>query len=204
MITTATEYYQNLFKIQDENAPTLANVLPSSEKIYHIDLETRTIEAPEFLSVSDDHRAETIYFTVDRYFDHIDLATTVCVVQYINAAGEGRVYAVPFYDIETFSGHRGSKNEGDDMPKILVPWCIEGEATKEAGDVQYSVRFYKINEGGKFFQYNLNTLPVTSKVLHGMDVITESEDYNFPASVIEEIFEKIENISRQDLFWLIL
>ena len=154
--------------------------------------------------MSDDHRAETIYFTVDRYFDHIDLATTVCVVQYINAAGEGRVYAVPFYDIETFSGHRGSKNEGDDMPKILFPWCIEGEATKEAGDVQYSVRFYKINEGGKFFQYNLNTLPVTSKVLHGMDVITESEDYNFPASVIEEIFEKIENISRQDLFWLIL
>ena len=33
-----------------------------------IDLNKRTIDVPECLSVEKDHRAETIYFKVDRYF----------------------------------------------------------------------------------------------------------------------------------------
>ena len=60
----------------------------------------------------------------------MDLATTACVVQYINANNEGRLYTVPYYDIETFH----------DENKILIPWCIEGEATKAAGDVSYAFR----------------------------------------------------------------
>ena len=52
---------------------------------------------------------------------------------------------------------------------MLFPWCIEGEATKKAGDVQFSVRFYKLDFSGAHLLYNLNTLPATSKVKEGMD-----------------------------------
>lgn len=162
MITTAEEYFANLFKVNESgNVPSLATLLPRTENIYNINLDSRTVEAPEFLSVTDDHVSETIYFLVDRFFDNMDLSTTSCVIQYYNAKGEGRLYAPPFYDIETF--HIANK--------MLIPWCIEGEATKAAGDVTYSIRFFKINEIDKKLIYNLNTIPTTSKVLKGINIL---------------------------------
>ena len=70
MITTQEEYYHLLYRIQENNAPTTAILLPSTERTYYIDLNKREIEAPEFLSVEHDHTAETLYFVVDRYYDH--------------------------------------------------------------------------------------------------------------------------------------
>lgn len=192
MITTAQEYYNLLYKIQDKNFPSIAVLLPSDEKIYQVDLDSRKIEAPEFLSVELDHRAETIYFEVDRFFDNIDLSTTTCVIQYINANGDGRIYPVPFYDIETKSKEN----------KILFPWIIGSEATKAAGDVRYSLRFYKIDETGKYFTYNLNTVFSTSRVLHGMDV-SDVEDYDYSAEVIENIYARLNRLEGEfDIYWL--
>lgn len=162
MITSADEYLNALFKINENgNIPSLAVLLPRSENIYNIDLGARTVEAPEFLSVIDDHVSETIYFLVDRFFDNVDMSTTGCVIQYINANNEGRIYSVPFYDIETYH----------DVNKMLIPWCIEGEATKAAGDVTYSIRFFKVDSTGKYITFNLNTLPTTSKVKEGLNIL---------------------------------
>lgn len=193
MITTPQEYYEKLHLIQDTNFPSVATLLPSDEKIYSIDLNTRQVETPEYLSVEHDHLAETIYFTVDRYFDNIDLANTTCVVQYINAKGEGRIYPVPFYDITTFDG------------KILFPWCIEGEATKSAGNIQYSFRFYmteKDENNEVLFRYNLNTTIVKSKILHGMYITQSNPDYTFSAEVLDDIYDRISQISKEDLYWI--
>lgn len=103
MITTAEEYQKYLWQLQDQNKPVSAILLPSDENIYEINLNTRTINAPEFLSVRKDHAAETVYFLVDRYYDNMDLSRTSCVIQYKNAAGEERFFPVPFYDITTFT-----------------------------------------------------------------------------------------------------
>ena len=85
-ITTSAEYLQHLYTIQDKNFPQLqATDIPSTEEKLIIDLNTRTITAPEFLSVTKDHNSETLYFMVDRYFDSVDLATMSCIVQYKNA-----------------------------------------------------------------------------------------------------------------------
>ena len=176
MISTATEYFEALFKINENgNIPSLAVLLPKTENIYNIDLNSRTVEAPEFLSVLDDHDSETVYFIVDRFFDNMDLSTTACVIQYINANKEGRIYAVPYYDIETYHASN----------KMLIPWCIDGEATKAAGEVTYSIRFFKISDDGKYLVYNLNTLPATSKVLNGINVL----DGYIPVEVDEEAFK---------------
>lgn len=162
MVSTAEEYFANLFKIKGSyNPPSLAVILPRSENIYKIDLNSRTVEAPEYLSVLNDHNSETIYFIMNRFFDSMDMSTTTCVIQYINALGEGRLYVVPFYDIETYHA----------TDQMLIPWCIEGEATKAAGEVTYSIRFFQVDATGKYIVYNLNTIPSVSKVLNGINVL---------------------------------
>lgn len=192
MITTPQEYFEKLHLIQNTNFPEISILIPSTENVYKIDLNSRTVETPEFLSVQYDHLSETIYFLADRYFDNIDLANTTCVVQYINADNEGRVYAVPFYDITTYPG------------KILIPWCIEGEATKSAGNIKYSFRFYETerDENTKeiVFKYSLNTLTTQSKILHGMYITRDEDDYVFSAEVLDDVYKRINDI--EQLCWV--
>ena len=193
MITTPKEYYDLLYRIQDENKPSLAVLLPSDEKIYEIDMNSRKIEAPKYLSVALDHRAETIYFKVGRYYDNIDLANMTCVVQYINAKGEGRVYPVPFYDVETYA----------DENMMLFPWCIDGEATKASGNVTYSVRFYDIDESATYMRYNMSSLPSKSEVLHGISSKTDIDDSNdYLLSFKDQILAQLKKVSEYDLYWI--
>ena len=190
MITTPQEYYAKLHLIQDTNKPMIAVLAPSDERIYNIDLSTRKIESPDFLSIEKDHMAETIYFTVDRYYDNIDLLETTCIVQYINANKEARIYAVPFFDVTTFEG------------KILFPWCIEGEATKAAGNVQYSFKFYHTFKGENdevLFDFNLNTMAATSRVLTGLDVANKDETYDYVASEIEAALARVDLATKLDI-----
>lgn len=193
MITTPQEYYAKLHLIQDTNKPSVAVLAPNTEKIYNIDLNTRKIDSPEFLSIEKDHMAETIYFMVDRVYDSIDLAETTCIIQYINAKKEARIYAVPFYDITTING------------KIIIPWCIEGEATKASGTVKYSFKFYstfKDEEDQILFDFNLNTLPANSKVLSGLDVAKDDETYDYIASEIESALARVDVATKLDIEWI--
>lgn len=170
MITTPQEYYEKLAQIDELSKSQVALLMPHDERIYNIDLNARTIDAPEFLSVEADHRAETIYFLVDRFYDNVDLSTTNCIIHYINADGEARVYPVPFLDIETFSEDN----------KMLIPWLIEGAATKAAGKVTYAVKFFKIirEDNQPAVSYELNTLLATSQVLHGMDIADALHEFD--------------------------
>lgn len=167
MITSAEEYNALLYKIQDQNAPSLAVLLPSDEKIYSIDLDSRTIEAPEYISVEADHMAETIWFKCARYYDNIDLSNTVCLVEYINADGTPYIWAVPFYDVVSLSAH--DPDTGIEEPQMLFPWVIEQSATRTPGDIKFSMRFYKLDDSGTYLVYNLNLLPNQTTVLKGID-----------------------------------
>lgn len=175
MVTSREEFFANLLGMTDGGTiPQLAVLLPKSENIYNIDLDSRTIETPEFLSVRYDHNSETVYFITDRYYDNQDLSNTCCVIQYINAKNEGRLYVVPYYDIVTYSTEN----------KMLIPWCIEGEATKAEGEISYTVRFFKTNDTGTKLTYNLNTLSSKSKILNGMNIL----DY-YPVEITGETWE---------------
>ena len=170
--------------------PRFALLLPSAETIYDVNLNTRVINAPEFLSIETDHFAETIYFKVDRYFDNMDLSQTVCIIQYENnnlldADGQlagGFIYLVPFYDTKSF----------EDEDKMLIPWAIGGPATMAAGTVTFAIRFYRLNSDGTELIYNLNTMPVQSKVLHGMNVLNgNNENFIIPDYTIAALYQEI-------------
>lgn len=210
MITNSEEYKQNLYLIQDSNFPELiASDIPESEAKLVIDLNTRQVSAPEFLSVQKDHNAETLYFIVDRYYDNVDLATMSCIVQYQNAsknkASSGYVYAVPRYYLIAPEGEQ----------KLIFPWVIEGPATAYSGTVTFSVRFYRIS--GEYhpdteqstleYEYLLNTLSAKSKVLEGMDVLETSENYTYDPSVFADIYQRMNKIEtdymeKRTLYWI--
>ncbi len=197
MITISTEYYRNLYKIQqDMNLPSLAILLPSTENIYEVDLNTRKIEAPEFLSNYTDHAAEVIYFKCNRYFDYMDLASCAIVIQYKNAAGENRIYPVPFVDVATCSLEN----------KMLIPWCVDGNVTAQAGEVTFSIRFYKIDVNGAALQYSLVTLPAKSQILEAMNVVEDdAEPFVFTPSQYEELVARIQAYEQKnDLTWIVL
>ena len=204
MITNIEEYLKNLWKIQDGNLPAQAILLPSDETIYNVNLNTREIEAPNSLGAKKDHLAETIFFAVDRYFDNMDLTKTVCVVQYVNhnATDEdgnpagGFLYLVPFYDVAYY------QDKGED--KILIPWAIGGPATAASGSITFALRFYLCNKEGTEIIYNLNTLPVDSKVLESMDVIVEdNQNFMIPDTTVAMLYQEINAIrSQADLTWI--
>lgn len=189
------DYLSHLYLIQSENPPSLV-LFPEQKRIYDIDLDTRTVDAPSALSVAYDHQAETIYFRVDRYHDYMDLANTVCVVQYITPDNVMHVYPVPFFDVTT-ERHK---------QKMLFPWCIDGIATRLKGKVTYSIRFYRLeeNEGEYKLLYNLSTIPRSGEVLYGLQVSELSADFDIPVEKYDQLVQKIEEINRDGVYWEIL
>ena len=171
MITTPEQYQAHLHLIQNFNAPQFA-ILNPQDKIYKVDLTTRTIEAPAFLAVQEDHESEVIYFEVERYHDFMDLAFTSCIIHYINADGEAGLYSVPFYDLHT----KMQEN------KIIFPWCVQGLASKTQGKISFSMMFYQIESepirdaqnniiSTKLnYLYRLGTTPATTQVLKSMQI----------------------------------
>lgn len=183
------------------NVPIKSIILPSDERTLSVDLNTRTIKVPTFLSVAKDHRAETIYFLVDRYYEHKDLSTTSCLVEYINAIGEGGYYPVPFYDISSYPRWIDENNVAHES-KMLVPWCIEGDVTKAAGQVQFALRFYQLDDANKNFIYNVRTQPVTAAVLNGMDesVLDKNLNKDVMANLLQRINNKLDN-AETAMYW---
>lgn len=189
------ETLEQLYNIQKENAPS--NVyLPYAHNIYDVDLKTRTIHGPEMISVQRDHRSEVIYFKVDRFIDFMDLANTVCVIEYIIPGDTKRIpylYAVPFYDIVKFAQEN----------KMIFPWNVSGAATLKSGKIEYAIRFFKIDENGGKLVYNLNTLPTTSSILSNIEGSNElvNTEYDIPVEAYESLIWQVKN---NKTYWTIL
>lgn len=198
-------YEDLLFDIQKsfEESTHIAELLPSSEdQIFDIDLNTRTIEVPQFLSVRYDHNAEIIYFRCARYLDNMDLVNTVCIIEYINAEGKPGLYWVPYYDISKYS-----KDENDSLvetPVVLIPWSVGGLATAASGLITFTVRFYKLAADRKTFLYNMSTRPTEGEILHGMDLTDEElEDFKIEPSIVEQIYADLDRMQDNAIaYWI--
>lgn len=205
MITSAQEYFSNLDLLYNVNEPVYA-LLPAAGNVYNIDLNTRSVEAPDTLSIETDHKSKVIYFAVDRFADYMDLSTTRCVVQY-NIQGKTRFYPVPFFDIYN-KAHEG---------KIIFPWCLDASVTNKVGTVEFAIHFFKIDtnikENGQaelVYTYSLNTLPAYSKIVKGIvqhDISDEEE--KIEASIqYKNLWNEINNIKENGLnarvYWTIL
>lgn len=211
MVTSPLDYESILYDINTNNRQYINQTIPdgkNQESLFNLDLNTRQIEAPKFLSVQYDHNAETIYFKCARYFDGVDLARedVTVIIQYENAdpneKKKGYIYVPKYKDIKTFA----------EEEEIAFPWVIEGAATAFSGTVLFSIKFYKSSlreNGGIYYDFNLNTLVSKSSVLHGMNSIKSTENYIYEANTVEEIYNRISGLEQAlngafDLYWTVL
>ena len=183
MITEPSEFMQQLQAIQDSTSVTYST-LPSDEPRFIIDANTRSITIPpefQFLGVKNDHKAETVYFEIDRYFDAVDLSTHTCVVQFSNSSNSG-LYPVTVMDTETVDG------------KIIFGWEIMNDVTAIVGNINFSVRFYSVDENSQFI-YNFNTLTANSVILDTLDVDNPGVVENYP-SELEAWLDRMNDLSQ--------
>lgn len=178
------------------NVPLKSIILPSDERTFEVDLTTRTITVPTFLSVAKDHRAETVYFLVDRYYEYKDLSETSCMVEWVNAKGEGGFYPVPFYDISSYPRWIDDNNIAHEA-RMLIPWCIEGDVTKASGVVQFALRFYQLDDANKDFIYNVRTRVASGEVLSGLDetLIDQKAKTDEFANLAQQLNTKLDNVT---------
>lgn len=169
--TNLESYFAHMSDLIDINPNYV--LLPLDEAPFEINANARTITVPaDFVKcagVQNDEMCEIVTFTVDRYFDYMDLDNTFIVVQWINAANEQGVHTITLKDLETYQG------------KIRFGWPLTSDVTKQAGDVIFSVRFL-VREGAdlenpeeatgnKVFKYVLNTLPAKITIKSSLNIL---------------------------------
>ena len=197
MIVSPQEYNSLLHQLIDPNEFMDMIQIPKDEPIYEINLDTRTISAPNFLSVEEDHNSEIIWFKTDRFYDNIDLYNGTCWIQYKNANGEEYFYSAPLI----ISG----EEYGSD--KILIPWAISKEVAKKTGTIQFSFQFFELSEDNSRFLYILNTQVAKSKILAGLRIdpmdSVDKEEKEFLAQEIHKLYEKYNELAGEyQLYWI--
>ena len=163
-----------------------------------VDLSKREIKLPssfyaDFLDVQNDHLAAEIWFRTDRYFEDVDLSKTTCVIEYISAAGEGRICPILSIDTTTFNG------------QLCVCWQVGREATKQAGKIKFVLHFYNIvqNSNGDFvYSYSLSTRPCEATILKSLDkTVSLDKAYDYSAEIMNEIYGRLTAVEQKAVLW---
>lgn len=135
--------------------------LPLDEPLFEIDANSRKITVPsDFatngLSVQGDHLAETVFFSIDRYFDYKDLNT--CNIRINWKIGDASGQSVNF-----------SKSTDAEPGKIIFGWPVAKDLTGKSGVLSFAVEFYNEHNGN--ITYSLNTLISTINIKEGLALI---------------------------------
>lgn len=200
-------YYALLKSISDKTIALEVQKNLLSVNLFRIDLNAREIIAPpgylDFIGVVGEHKAETITFQVDRYYEDVDLADMTIVIEYVNADGEGRVSPVLARDFTTFD------------EKILFDWIIDQDFFKTAGEVKFDVRFYMIGDAqdnnmlNRTMVYSLRTRPFVSHVVDTLPLDWDGMEEQYADSFASQLETIIgmnqaleQKIANKELYWI--
>lgn len=156
-------YFGNLLEITALDKKYLR--LPVDEPLFAIDANSRKIDIPsEFrsngLSVQGDHLAETVFFSIDRYFDYMDLST--CDIS-----------------INWKMGTETGKTQNFIMSTDIIPgaivfgWPVNNTITVKSGSLQFAVEFSKKDDSNNLL-YAFNTLAANINIKDGL-IIDKAE-----------------------------
>jgi hypothetical protein len=146
-------------------------ILPIDEPVFEIRANKREIIVPEAfkpgVSVKGDEIAETIYFTIDRYFDTTDFydKNLKAIVQWQNANGDKSISATTAKAV--------IEDQSEGTVKVIFGWPLSREITEYPGNVTFSVRFYntlKDENGAEYLEYSFSTLNAVVKINPSLDL----------------------------------
>lgn len=131
----------------------------STDHIFFIDVESRTIKVPDqerVFGVYNDADAEKKYFSIPRYLS-TDLDVTECQIRinYVNAVGRTGRHVVN--DTRLKDG------------QVQFYWDLKRDITEAAGQIMYAVCIAKIANDGQITR-EWNTRIATGDVLEGIEV----------------------------------
>jgi hypothetical protein len=134
-------------------------MLPIDEERLEINANTREISIPasfkRLVGVQGDHLAETLIFSIDRFFDYVDLFPGAhdgmqIYIQWTDAEGADRADPVNMI-------HYDAENQ-----KVLFGWPLSSKVTSAARNVPFSVRFFVKNEQEQItYSFNTKTHQIT-------------------------------------------
>lgn len=201
-ISNIDEYFQNLGYIRAAlEEQGIKNdisyfMLPIDEPLFEINADTREITIPnEFakgISVQGDEVAETVYFSIDRYYDTTDFYDDyiIPVVQWKYAKDTGtNAYHLSATNGKIVMEDLSSKTGG--TIKVVFGWPITSDVTERAENIQFSVRFYTIvDDAGNLItemdkysegtlEYSFSTLNAITKISPSLDVQIDEGNFNY-------------------------
>lgn len=208
MIVSPSEYNSLKYRFTDPNEFASMFRLPTEEEVYEIDLNTRSVKAPKFISVENDHDAEVIWFVADRFYESFDLNDATVWIQYRNANKKEYFYQAPtIVGLDNFGTH-----------KILIPWMISQSTSIKSGSLEFGFQFFKTRntegENGEavpVFDFILNTQAAKTTVLsNGNLYIDPSKDLEdnkeidaVTADYIRQLSDKYNTLSKDyELYWI--
>lgn len=191
-IETLNSYFSNIEEILSEvrSYPRLIR-LPLQEHFFEINANTREIKIPsEFQTgagVAGDTKAETIFFMIDRYFDHMDLANQNIAIEFVRADKKTLGYAPAIF-----------VDEKSVTDKLIFGWCLDENVAETYGKVTFSVRFYTIDTAANKLTYSLSTKPATITINKSIysDLQSASADVLVDLSLLDSQDLEQELISR--------
>lgn len=180
--TNVGHYLSYISNLVDINPVYL--MLPADEAPFVIDANTRTIDVPRDFSqcsgVESDNYAEIITFTIDRYFDYMDLSEATIAVQWKNtAANTEGLSLIKLIDLDSLRFEN----------KIRFGWPLTKEMTKKAGNLQFAVRFFT-RDSDNNFNYLFNT---TTKSIPIKATLELKEDMPFDDDVMDYFKNSVVN-----------
>lgn len=146
--------------------------LPLDEDVFTIDANSRVITVPPAfakngISVQGDEVSEIVYFKIDRYYDATDLYGDLTdgsqehpmqiFIQWKTPSGAEGVSKPWVIDVESEPGY------------IIFGWPLSSKITENAGQVEFSVRFYRYNKEDKKLVYSLSTLSQKASIKPALD-----------------------------------
>ena len=200
-ITSFESYFGNIREIQQlqtsfvgsasgdssQGTPGKFLLMPLDEPLFEIDANKRTITIPANFSkngvgVRGDHMAETLYFKIDRYFDHQDLFNVdeIIINWQFRGANESRNK-----ELETHTSLAFAPDDEYIPGCVVFGWVIDNEMTPSKGTLSFSVSFLK-KENNRY-QYALNTTIATVNVNDSLYL----EDPSILSSMKRPVFERL-------------
>ena len=154
------EEYFGIIETLTNHLDTNFQILPlyNDEGLFTIDANTRIITPPlnnYTYAVKGDNLAETIFFSINRYYDNIDLNTKkIAILSQYN--GQKVFTPVDLRDITSIPN------------TIIFGWTIGQAVTNTfSGNLEFSVRFYDLE--GDEINYSLSTQPQTLMIKNGLN-----------------------------------
>lgn len=218
MKVSLEEYESLIGQLKDPNYFAKYPLIPSDETVYEIDLDARTIQAPKFVGVEDDHAVEIVWFKTDRFFGTLDLFESTIIVRYTNADGKNFISLVSpmvitdnkitFNDLTPAELYADARNliglDEYGSEKIFIPWVISNSATQKNGTLSFALQFFRIDGNHSDFEYILNTQVAKTSVLSSSLGNKDAEiEVNPEPGLLEDILDAYSQIAKNyEIYWI--